>query len=109
MDLADGRADLEVQARRQAVVVVKANWDPRWRAMVDGRSVRPVAVVPTWVAVPVPAGHHQVELRYEPWPWTVPTLVVGWLGLVLLARGRGRRRPARREGRLPLAPREAHH
>lgn len=109
IDLADGAVDLDVRARRRAVVVVKANWDPRWHATVDGRAVRTVAVAPTWVAVPVPPGRHQVELRYESWPWTVPTLLVGWLGLVLVARGRGWRRSVRRGVRLPLAPREAHH
>jgi hypothetical protein len=109
IDLADGRADLTVRADRQAVVVLQANWDPRWRATVDGRPVTPIAVTPTWVAVPVPAGRHQVLLRYGSWPWALPMLVLGWLALVLVARRPSGRRTPSRWRRLPLAAREAHH
>jgi hypothetical protein len=61
---ADGRYVGRVTATRPAVVVLKASYDPRWRARVDGRSVPPFMVAPSFVAVAVPAGTHAVELTY---------------------------------------------
>jgi hypothetical protein len=47
-------------------VVVRATWDPSWRAEVDGV---PAAVAPhlgAFLAVPVAAGRHVLVLRYDP-------------------------------------------
>ena len=108
--LADGALDATVDLDRDAALLVRANWNPRWRATVDGKAVAPVMVAPTWLAVPVPAGRHQVALRYRPWPWTPPLLVLALLAVL----GAGINRPrwrgvggGRRRGRDPEAPRDS--
>jgi hypothetical protein len=70
---------------------------PGWTAEVDGREVPVERVNYLLRGVPVPAGVHTVELRYEPLSWTVGW-VVSLVALVLLAAvvavGLSRRRPA---------------
>lgn len=44
------------------------NWDPDWRALVDGRAVALIPVLGTLKGVAVPAGTHTVVFRYAPWP-----------------------------------------
>ncbi len=90
-------------------VLVKANWHPRWTATVDGEEVPVAAVAPTWLAIPVGPGTHEVELRYRPWSAT------WWLGLLAILavtigwawsggpRSRGLRRSTRSRG--PKGPR----
>jgi len=75
-DLEAGRLRATARFATPGAVVVKANWSPRWEATVDGRPVAVAAVAPTWLAIPVPAGTHHVVLRYRPWPWTPPLLVL---------------------------------
>ena len=59
---------------------------PEREAFVDGRSVTPVRADLAFTAVPVPAGSHQVELRYTPTSFrmglglSVLTVIV-WTGL----------------------------
>jgi len=60
------RVEVEVAARRAAVVVLLDSFDPGWRAWVDGRPVRILRVNVAFRAVPVPAGAHRVEMRYRP-------------------------------------------
>ncbi|MCB0972453.1 MAG: hypothetical protein KDA97_13185 [Acidimicrobiales bacterium] len=65
VDLVHGRVDATVRWRSASLLVVRANWHPRWRATVDGEAAPVVAVTPTWLAVEVPAGRHQVAVRYR--------------------------------------------
>ncbi len=71
------RVQLEVSARRAAVVVLLDSYDPGWRAWVDGQPARLLRVNVAFRAVAVPAGDHRVEMRYRP-----PAL---FLGLALSA------------------------
>ena len=56
-----------VDARRTAVVLLKASYDPSWTATVDGRPVKPVMMAPSLVGVTVGPGRHFVLLRYAPY------------------------------------------
>jgi hypothetical protein len=82
--LEDGHFSAVVRARRPAVDLVKATYDPRWRATVDGKSVKPVMMAPSLVGVDVPAGTHRVEMRYEPYEKYPLLLGVGALTLLVL-------------------------
>ncbi len=44
------------------------NWDPDWRAMVDGRAAAVIPVLGTFKGVAVPGGTHTVVFRYAPFP-----------------------------------------
>jgi hypothetical protein len=60
------RVQLEVRARRAAVVVLLDSYDPGWRAWLDGQPARILRVNAAFRAVAVPAGEHLVEMRYRP-------------------------------------------
>ncbi len=80
--LQDGEASATVRANRPAVALLKATYDPRWRATVDGKRVMPVMMAPSLVGVDVPPGTHRVELRYEPYDKYPVLLGVGVLTLL---------------------------
>lgn len=84
LDLDAGKVSATVDLERDAALVIKANWHPRWKATVDGKAVPVVAVAPTWTAIPVPAGEHQVRLTYAPWSGT---WLLGPLALLAVAAG----------------------
>ncbi|MEW6207223.1 MAG: YfhO family protein [Acidobacteriota bacterium] len=57
---------LRVEAARDGWLVVNESYDPGWKATVDGK---PVTVLPgnyAFRALPIPAGEHLVEMRYQP-------------------------------------------
>jgi hypothetical protein len=67
------------------LLVLSEMYDPGWHAYVDGR---PVKVFPADYAlrgVPIPAGAHTVELRYEPRSLRVGLAITGFAYLALLA------------------------
>jgi uncharacterized membrane protein YfhO len=69
---------------------------PAWKAYVDGERVPLYRADYLIRAVPVPAGEHTVELRYESWTLRLGTVVSLLAGLILaalvLARIRNRRK-----------------
>jgi uncharacterized membrane protein YfhO len=60
------RARFEVEATRSSVLVISQAWYPGWTAEVDGAPAPVVRVDGLVQGVPVPAGRHEVTLRYEP-------------------------------------------
>jgi hypothetical protein len=83
--LQDGIFSGTVEASRSAAVLLKATYDPRWTATVDGRSVKPVMTAPSLVSVDVPAGRHVVRFRYAPYGHYPLLLTIGALTLIGLA------------------------
>jgi len=110
--IADFRPDnvrLSVDATAPAFVVLVDAYDPGWRASVDGQ---PADVLPANVAfraVPVPAGTHDVRLRYRPRGLLVG-LPLSCLALAfalwLAARRRGGTAPDRQDT-APASPADA--
>ena len=107
--LQDGIFTGVVHADRPAVVVLKASYDPRWTATVDGLPANPAMMAPSLVGVDVPAGRHVVRFRYAPYGHYPLLLAVGavtLLGLALYPRRsevrasllRRTRRPQQRPG-----------
>lgn len=92
-DRPDGLVSAEVNASRPGFVFLSEPDYPERQAFVDGEPVRLRKANLAFVAIPVPAGRHRVELRY------VPTrlrhglaisgaTVVSWAGVVMLGRMR---------------------
>jgi hypothetical protein len=94
-DLADGRFSATVIARRKAVVVLSASYDPGWTATVDGKPVRTQMIAPALVGVPVPPGAHVVAFTYEGaggYPLYFGLSLLSVLAVGLFEIGRRRRR-----------------
>ena len=86
---------VDTSSSGRALLVLTDSWFPGWKATVDGREV-PIERVDYLIrGVPVPAGAHRVEFRYEPASWRA-----GWmvsllaLAVILAAAGIGWRRHA---------------
>jgi hypothetical protein len=73
----------EVRADRPCHAVLKMTYHPGWRAWVDGAPVQAMHVLPSYLAVPLAAGRHTVELRWEPGP--LKEILAGTGLLVLVA------------------------
>jgi hypothetical protein len=82
------RVTLETDAREPSLLVLAEAWYPGWSATVDGVST-PCIPANAWMrAVALPAGRHQVELRFHS-RWLLPgtllfLLTAGGLGVLVL-------------------------
>jgi hypothetical protein len=80
---------IRTRGNDRAWLCISNTWYHGWRASVDGRKTPVVRANGPFIAVPVPAGEHVVELRYStPWLWlgaTVSALTwtVALLGLIV--------------------------
>ena len=63
-DLAQGTITATVDARRTAVVLLSASYDPGWKVTVDGRPASTEIIVPAMPGVRVTAGRHVVRFTY---------------------------------------------
>jgi len=75
------RLVMDVTVPAPGWLLVTDRWAPGWSAKVDGQSV-PVEVGDfLFRAVRMPAGRHNLEMRYRPWghPWIV---ALSWLSLL---------------------------
>jgi Gpi18-like mannosyltransferase len=79
---ANGWFSAKVTTTRQATVLLKASYDPRWHVTVDGKSAKAIMMAPSLVGVDVPAGDHTVVFSYHAYPY-YPELVA--LGVFTLA------------------------
>jgi hypothetical protein len=82
--LQDGVFDATVKARRRAVVLLKATYDPRWTVTVDGLRAKPEMMAPSLVGVEVPPGRHVVRFKYVPYSHYPVLLAIGALTLLTL-------------------------
>jgi hypothetical protein len=79
-----GVFDASVKANRPAVALLKATYDPRWSATVDGQIVKPMMMAPSLVGVDVSSGIHTVRFRYKPYAGYPLLLSIGALTLLAL-------------------------
>jgi hypothetical protein len=77
--------DFHVRARadRSCVLLLKMTFHPGWKAQVDGASVAPIHMMPSYVGVPLDVGTHEVVLRFDPGPEKLILALAG--GAILLA------------------------
>lgn len=86
---APSRMTVQVLSDRRALLVVSETWHDGWRAFVDGVPAPVFLTNHAFRGVPVPAGQHLVELRFEPpalWSGVLLSLVSLALCLALLVR-----------------------
>ncbi len=81
---------LKAAASSSALLVLTDSYYPGWRARVDGKPAAILRVNYAFRGVPVPAGEHTVELRYEPASFRVG-LFLSLLALCSLGAGLGAR------------------
>lgn len=74
----------QVDAMRQSFVLFKQTWHKNWKALVDGQPVKTVMLSPGFVGIPVKAGRHTIECRYEPEAWK-SLLAFGGIFFALIA------------------------
>ncbi len=67
VDYTGDRMEAQVQMPAAGFVTFVDNWDPDWRALVDGKPAPLATVFGTFKAVAVPAGGHRVVFQYVPW------------------------------------------
>lgn len=78
---------LATRTDADGLLVLSEVYDPGWRACVDGKEVMIYQTNYLLRGIPVPAGEHTVEFRYEPTSLRLGLVVtsiaiVGWLGLI---------------------------
>ncbi len=73
-----------VDAARRSYVLFKMTWHPNWKAFVDGEPVKTAMLSPGFVGIPVDAGRHLIECRYEPEGWKT-VLAFGGIFFALIA------------------------
>ncbi len=61
-----GRFTLEATAASSGLALVSELHHPSWRATVDGAPVEVVRADYALIGVPIPAGHHRIELEFKP-------------------------------------------
>lgn len=64
-DLHGGRVSLKTRADGARLLLIAENFFPNWQAVVDGQPAEILRADYVWQAVYLPAGEHQVELRYH--------------------------------------------
>lgn len=84
IDLEQGRAVATVFARRTAVVLLKASYDPGWTVTVDGESVSTEMVAPALVGVQVAPGEHTVVFSFRGYSSYPLLFGIGFLTLVII-------------------------
>jgi hypothetical protein len=84
-DLERGTVTATVDARRTAVVVLSASFDPGWRVTVDGRQATTQIIVPAMPGVRVSAGVHVVRFTYVGYQYYWELFVLCSVSLALAA------------------------
>lgn len=60
----DGYLKGSVEAGEDQVLFTSIPYDAGWKVQVDGQVVEPETVMDAFMAIPVTAGHHEIEMKY---------------------------------------------
>jgi hypothetical protein len=88
--LAQGMARATIRAPADAVVLLRASFDPGWTVTVDGVRQHPQVISPALVGVSVGPGVHTVTFRYVGFGYYGPLAVIA-VGALAAAAGMDRR------------------
>lgn len=78
-----------VETPQDSILMLKASFHPFWQASIDGKKINKFMVEPSFMAVNVPSGKHEVEFKYFPAGYKVVLILFGLLvlpGLYFLLR-----------------------
>jgi len=93
--VSNNRVSGQIDSLKAGLLFLSIPYGPGWRATVDGKPAETLRANTGFTGIVVPAGKHEIELRYET-PMLVFGLVASGVALVLsgvlLARARRRRR-----------------
>ncbi|HET7087200.1 MAG TPA: YfhO family protein [Anaerolineae bacterium] len=84
-DYAPEHIEMEVKADGDGYLVLTDAWYPGWIATVDGEAVDILRADIAFRAVPIEAGEHRVEFRYEPQAFRVGALISGGALMLVVA------------------------
>lgn len=71
------------QGCTECYLILKQTFHPDWRATVNGQTVKPIAVFPFFVGIPLDhPGVVEVKVWYAPHPWKLPLLTLSLLTAV---------------------------
>ncbi len=79
------KMQIEVETGSKGLLVLSDVYYPAWKAYVDGEPVPLYRADHLFRAIPIPAGEHTVELRYESWPLRIGLAVSTVTSLVFAA------------------------
>jgi hypothetical protein len=79
------RIELDASTGARGLLVLSEVYYPGWNAYVDGEKVEIRRADHLLRAIPVPAGEHTVELRYEPWTLRAGTALSLFTAAALVA------------------------
>jgi uncharacterized membrane protein YfhO len=90
------RIALRTRTTASRLLVISQSWHRYWTATVDGSEKPIVRVNAAFQGIVVPAGEHQIELRYDNplWPGSAVVSVVALLALLAGVTWPSRRVPA---------------
>jgi hypothetical protein len=87
------RVRLRAEMERDGWVVLAEGYDPGWKAWLDGRRVEVLPANVAFRALRVPAGTHEIEMRFRPPGASLGASLTLATALALAAYGRRGRRP----------------
>jgi uncharacterized membrane protein YfhO len=89
-DYQPGRIQLQVDSEKPGLIFLANNFDPDWKASVDGVNTKIFRANYTFQAIPVPQGLHQIQFFYQPLSFKLGLLTsIGALAVWALAVGTG--------------------
>ncbi len=76
---------LEVEAKQDGYLFIADTWYPGWKAYLDGEKVEILRANYLFKAIPVRAGHHEVEMVYKPGLYYLGATLSGAAWIVLIS------------------------
>lgn len=78
------RIELSATTDAPGLIVLSEMYDPGWRAFLDGEELDIHVANHALSAVPLPAGEHEIELRYDPVSLRAGVVISGLTGIAML-------------------------
>ena len=74
------------ETKEDQMIILSMPYDTAWKIKCDGKETEPVQAVELLTGIKLPAGKHEIEMKYVP-HGTVPGVLVSFLGIMLFIAG----------------------